>query len=57
MTACALDEAILHGLSLDAEWVSTASPDQLAPYADVLERIRDNLTWAFEKARKAKVPA
>lgn len=57
MTERDLSEAIYHGIIPDTEWISTASPEQLAPFMDALEQARDNLTWAYEKARKQQVSA
>lgn len=52
MTTRDLEECILHGLANDADWVATASPEQLAPFAEQLEAIRDNISRAYDKARK-----
>lgn len=52
MTTRDLEECILHGLALDADWVATASAEQLAPFAEQLEAIRDNISRAYDKARK-----
>ena len=57
MTDRDLAECIFHGILRDADWISCATPQQLAPYADDLERARDNLTRAYEKARTGKVMA
>lgn len=57
MTQRDLDEALLHGLATDADLIALAPADMLAPHLAELERIRDNLTRAFEKARAWKVAA
>ena len=57
MTTRDLEECILHGLALDADWVATASAEQLAPFAEQLEAIRDNISRAYDKARNKRLAA
>lgn len=57
MTRRELEAALLQGLSKDSFDIALAPADLLAPYLNELEAIRDNLTRAYEKARKQQVTA